>query len=77
MENKIITNEDLLKKLSESSDDGFKTVLLFNSYFKSYREVTVNNLIRSEKRDEDIGIIEYLGLLITKINHIQEERDEG
>ncbi len=76
MENKIITNEDLIKKLSEMSDNEFKTVALFNSYFKSYREITVNNLIRSEKRDEDIGVISYLGLLITKINQIQEKRDE-
>ncbi len=77
MENKIITNEDLLKKLSDMPDNEFKIVVLFNSYFKSYREVTINNLIRSETRNEDIGVISYLGLLTTKISQIQEERDEG
>lgn len=77
MENKIITLEDLTKKLSTLDEDSFRTALLFNSYFKRERELLVNNLIKSERRDEDIGTINYLGFLITKINQIQEERDEG
>lgn len=77
LENKIITLEDLTKKLSEMSDDNFKVALLFNSYFKSNKEIMVNNLIRSERHLADIGVIDYLGLLTIKINLIQEERDEG
>ncbi len=77
LENKIVTLEDLVKKLSEMSDDKFKVALLFNSYFKSNKEITVNNLIRSEKQIADIGVIDYLGLLTTKINQIQEKRENG
>lgn len=77
MGNIIITLEDLTKKLSKLDEEGFRTVLLFNSYFKREKELLVNNLINSERRDEDIGTINYLGFLITKINQIQEERDEG
>lgn len=77
MENKIITQEQLMEKLSKSDEDSFKIAVLFNSYFKREKELLVNNLITSERRDEDIGTINYLGFLITKINQIQEKRDEG
>ena len=72
-----ITQEKLMEKLLKSDEDSFKIVLLFNSYFKREKELLVNNLISSERRDEDIGTINYLGFLITKINQIQEKRDEG
>ncbi len=72
-----ITLEKLTEKLSKSDEDSFRTALLFNSYFKREKELLVNNLIKSERRDEDIGTINYLGFLITKINQIQEKRDEG
>lgn len=74
MENEIITLEKLTEKLSKSDEDSFRTALLFNSYFERERELLVNNLIASERRDEDIGTINYLGFLITKINQIQEKR---
>lgn len=76
MENEI-TLEKLMERLSKSDEDSFRTALLFNSYFKREKELLVNNLIKSERRDEDIGTINYLGFLITKINQIQEERDAG
>lgn len=72
-----ITQEKLMEKLLKSDEDSFKIALLFNSYFKREKELLVNNLISSERRDEDIGTINYLGFLITKINQIQEKRDEG
>lgn len=72
----IITLEVLIKKISESNEVEFNMTLLFNSYFKREKDLLVNNLITSERRDEDIGTINYIGFLVNKINQIQEKRNE-
>ncbi len=76
MKNKIVKLNDVEEKLLESNASGFSTALLFNSYFKYEKELLVNGLLGSEARAEHIGIISFLDHMITKINQIQEERDE-
>jgi hypothetical protein len=77
MEDKaIITQVELISKLAKSNIDNFDTAILFNSYFKDHREYLVNQLKASNTQKEDIGIIDFLGIIINKINQIQEKRNE-
>ncbi len=77
MKDEFITLTTVEKKLSESNTDGFEVALLFNSYFKTEMTILINGLFKSETRDEDIGKMDFLGIVIAKINQIQEKRDEG
>ena len=77
MESEIVKLSDIEKKLLESSTDGFEMAVFLNSYFKHEKELLVNNLFRSATREEDIGTVNFLNMIINKINLIQEERNEG
>ncbi len=74
---KPVTLEALNKILTECSNGDFNMALLFNQYFKDSKKHLVDNLKESKFRSEDIGIIDFLGIVINKINLIQEGRDEN